>query len=63
VIAKHNRQCLDTRLVKPKKKTFNKGKILIWLGYVALIIFVIWFVTGIVMDYYSHIGVDVPISP
>jgi len=33
------------------------------LGYVALIIFVIWFVTGLVMDYYSHIGLDVPISP
>lgn len=48
--------------VKPKK-TFSKGKILIWLGYVALIIFVIWFVTGLVMDHYSHIGVDVPISP
>jgi hypothetical protein len=48
--------------VKPKK-TFNKGKIVIWLGYVALIIFVIWFVKGHVMDYYSHLGVDVPISP
>jgi hypothetical protein len=48
--------------VKPKK-TFNKGKIVICLGYVALIIFVIWFVKGLVMDYYSHIGVDVPISP
>ena len=48
--------------VKPKK-TFNKGKFVIWLGYIALIIFVIWFVTGLVMDHYSHIGVDVPISP
>jgi hypothetical protein len=45
--------------VKLKEKILNKRR----LGYVALIIFVIWFVTGLVMDSYSHIGVDMPISP
>jgi len=33
------------------------------LGYIALIIFALWFVTGLVMDYYSHMGADIPISP
>jgi hypothetical protein len=42
---------------------FNNRRILIWLGYVALIVFVIWFVAGLVTDYYSHLGVDMPISP
>jgi len=45
--------------VKLKEKILNKRR----LGYVALIIFAIWFVTGLVMDSYSHIGVDMPISP
>jgi len=41
----------------------NKRKILAGVSYGALIAFAIWFVTGFVMDYYSHIGVDIPISP
>jgi hypothetical protein len=41
----------------------NKGKILEWLGYGALIAFAIWFVTGLVLDYFSHIGVNIPLSP
>lgn len=49
--------------VKLKEKIFNKRKIPVSMGYVALIIFAIWFVTGLIMDYYSHIGVDLPISP
>jgi len=49
--------------VKLKEKISNKGKIQVSLGYVALIIFAIWFVTGLVMDYFSHIGVDIPLSP
>ena len=49
--------------VKLKEKIFNKRKIPVSLGHVALIIFAIWFVTSLVMDYYSHIGVDMPISP
>jgi preprotein translocase subunit SecG len=49
--------------VKLNEKIFNKRKITIALGYVALIIFAIWFVTSLVMDYYSHIGADIPISP
>ena len=49
--------------VKLKEKIFNKRKISVSLGQVALIIFAIWFVTSLVMDYYSHIGVDMPISP
>jgi hypothetical protein len=48
--------------VKPKK-TFNKGKFVIWLGYVALIIFVIWFVTGPCYGLLFSYSVDVPISP
>ena len=49
--------------VKLKDKILNKRKIPVSLGYVALIIFAIWFVTGLVMDSYSHIGADIPISP
>ena len=49
--------------VKLKEKIFNKRKTPVSLGYVALIIFAIWFVTGLVMDYYSHIGTNIPISP
>jgi hypothetical protein len=44
-----------------KEQIFNKRKIPVSLGYIALII--LWFVTGLVMDYYSHIGADIPISP
>jgi hypothetical protein len=43
------------------KKNMNKSKILMWLGYGALISFAIWFVTGLVLDYFSHIGVDIPL--
>jgi hypothetical protein len=39
----------------------NKRKILMWLGYGALIAFALWFVTGLVSDYFSHIGVDTPL--
>ncbi|HXW12232.1 MAG TPA: hypothetical protein VD694_05675 [Nitrososphaeraceae archaeon] len=49
--------------VKLKEKIFSIRKIPVSLGYIALIIFAIWFVTGLVMDYYSHIGADIPISP
>lgn len=49
--------------VKLTEKIFNKRIIPVSLGYVALIIFAIWFVTELVMDYYSHIGADIPISP
>ena len=46
-----------------KEQIFNKRKIPVSLGYIALIIIALWFVTGLVMDYYSHIGADIPISP
>jgi hypothetical protein len=49
--------------MKLKEKISSKGKIQISLGYVSLIIFAIWFVTGLVMDYFSHVGVDIPLSP
>ena len=49
--------------VKLREKIFNKRIIPVSLGYVALIIFAIWFVTGLVMDSYSHIGAEIPISP
>jgi hypothetical protein len=41
----------------------TKRKILEWMGYGALIVSVIWFVTGLLMDYFSHIGVDMPLLP
>jgi len=41
----------------------NKSKVLMWLGYGALIAFVIWFVTGLDLDYFSHVGVDTPLEP
>jgi hypothetical protein len=41
----------------------NNRKILMWLGYGGLIAFAIWFVTDLVLDYFSHIGVDIPLSP
>jgi hypothetical protein len=48
--------------VKPNND-LKKRKILTWLGYGALIAFVIWFVTGLDLDYFSHVGIDTPISP
>jgi len=42
---------------------WNKRKILMWLTYVGLIAFVIWFVTGLVQDYFSHISADTPLEP
>jgi hypothetical protein len=33
------------------------------LAYSALIAFAIWFVTGLVLDYFSHIGEDIPLLP
>ena len=55
---------IDNPVEKIKiKKILKKRKTLVWLGYVALIIFAIWFVTGLDMDYFSHIGQDLPISP
>jgi len=44
-------------------KNLNKRKILVRLGYGALVAFAIWFVTGLVLDYYTHIGVDTPLFP
>jgi len=41
----------------------NKSKILQWLGFGALIAFAIWFVTDLVLDYFSHIGVEEPLFP
>lgn len=41
----------------------NKRKLLELLGYGGLIAFVIWFVTGLVQDYVSHIGEDIPLLP
>jgi hypothetical protein len=41
----------------------NKRKLLELLGYGGLIIFAIWFVTGVVLDYFSHIGFDAPLLP
>jgi len=46
-----------------KEQIFSKRKIPVSLGYIALIIIALWFVTGLVMDYYSHIGADIRISP
>jgi len=44
----------------------NKRKILVWFAFGALIAFAIWFVTGLVLDYFyyfSHIAKDIPLSP
>jgi hypothetical protein len=55
---------IDDPVEKVKiKKILKKRKTLVWFGYLALIIFAIWFVTGLDMDYFSHIGQDLPISP
>ena len=55
---------IDDTVQKAKlRKILKKRKTLVWLGYVALIIFTIWFITGLDMDYFSHLGEDLPISP
>jgi hypothetical protein len=54
---------IDDTVEKVKLRKNLNRKTLVWSGYGALIAFVIWFVTGLVMDYYSHIGADIPISP
>jgi len=35
----------------------------LWLAYGALIAFAIWFIANLVLDYFSHIGVDIPLLP
>ena len=45
------------------RKNFNKRKILEWSAHGALIVFAIWFVTGLVLDYVSHIGAGTPLAP
>lgn len=55
---------IDDTVEKVKlSNDLKKRKILTWLGYGALIAFVIWFVTGLDLDYFSHVGIDTPISP
>jgi hypothetical protein len=55
---------IDDTVKKVKlNNDLKKRKILTWLGYGALIAFVIWFVTGLDLDYFSHVGIDTPISP
>jgi hypothetical protein len=55
---------IDDTVEKVKlNNDLKKRKILNWLGYGALIAFVIWFVTGLDLDYFSHVGIDTPISP
>jgi len=45
------------------RKNFKKRKTLEWSAYGALIGFTIWFVTGLVLDYVSHIGAGTPLAP
>ena len=40
-----------------KVKLDLKTKAPIWLFYGALIGFTIWFVSGLILDYFSHIGI------
>jgi hypothetical protein len=55
---------IDDTVEKVKlNNDLKKRKILTWLGYGALIAFVIWFVKGLDLDYFSHVGIDTPISP
>ena len=55
---------IDDTVEKVKlNNDLKKRKIFTWLGYGALIAFVIWFVTGLDLDYFSHVGIDTPISP
>ena len=55
---------IDDTVEKVKlNNDLKKRKILTWLGYGALIAFVIWFVTGLDLDYFSYVGIDTPISP
>jgi hypothetical protein len=50
---------IDDTVEKVKlNNDLKKRKILTWLGYGALIAFVIWFVTGLDLDYFSHVGID-----
>jgi len=57
------RQIDDTVEKVKLKKNFNKRKTLEWSAHGALIGFAIWFVTGLVLDYISHIGADTPLAP
>jgi hypothetical protein len=36
-----------------------KRKILVWSFYGPVITFAIWFVTSLILDYFSHIGAEV----
>ena len=52
---------IDDIVQKVKLRKNLKRKTLVWSTYGALIAFVIWFVTGLVLDYFSHIGADTPL--
>jgi hypothetical protein len=54
---------IDDTVEKIKLKKFNKRKILIWLGYAGLIAVTMWLIRDMVLDYFSHIGVDEPLFP
>jgi hypothetical protein len=44
-----------------KLKKANKRKI--FVGYGVLIAVTMWLITDMVLDYFSHIGVDEPLFP
>jgi|GEM_PF-4963605 len=53
----------DAKLILTSALFTNKGRTLSCLGYIGLIIFAIWFLTGLYIDYFSHIGVNPPLEP
>jgi hypothetical protein len=54
---------IDDIVQKVKLRKNFKRKTLGWFAYGALTAFAIWFVTGLFLDYFSHIGEDIPLSP
>jgi hypothetical protein len=50
-------------IVEKVKLSLNKKKIFFWSADGALIVFVIWFVTSLALDYFSHIDTDEPLFP
>jgi hypothetical protein len=54
---------IDDTVEKIKLKKFNIRKIMIWLGCGGLIAVTLGLIPEMVLDYFSHIGVDQPLFP
>jgi hypothetical protein len=54
---------IDDTVEKIKLKKSNKIKIFVRSAYGGLIAVTMWLITDMILDYFSHIGVNEPLFP